>query len=1187
MLVMAIEAANQMADKTRSIKGFKVTNTSFLMPLNVTLDPAGVETMFYLRPVRAASEGNNNSMDFKVCLHERDQWIENCRGTIKVTYQEDPGEIDEGKEAAEETHHYQQIDEGAARSCTQSLDSKALYGHWQKLGYGYGPTFQLLETVRFNDEGMAAADVKISQANASTAHAHVIHPTSLDAMMQLVFATLTQGTDATSTMVPPHIRKMWVSSSGLRDPRDGTVKAVATSVPRNFHAIEASISVMNDTRRNLLIQMDGLEMTIVSSHEVSALPDIETKQLCSHLERQPTTDLSEPSQMLQYCERAPETGVDPADFFEDLTHLLLMFVSKTLDSIATKKPQNLRPHYRKYIDWMEMHLEKFRMAQLPHSGSEWKDNLQDAECYETLCKRISVLNKQGKLFVTIGENLVQILHGEIDPLDLLFKGDLASDFYQELYSSSNCLPAFCRYLDALAHTTPNMKILEIGAGTGSMTGSVLDTLTHNGDVEGTPRFDRYDFTDISQSFFETAHKTFTDHRRVHFKSLDIEKDPTVQGFEAGAYDLIVASNVLHATRDLNVTVAHARKLLKPGGKLALYEVTEPQKMRSGFIFGLLPGWWLSSEKSRQWSPCISIGSWHEILTQQGFSGTEIVLRDFQSECCHELSIIISTAIDESRESASSLCLPKTVIVTEDRMAKDSVAQKLGFQLQSLGVRECSILPLHQTASISDLSKIFCIVLCEIERPLLFNLQRDEYYNCRRLLISAGGTLWVTKGGGASGSPEFGMIDGLARVLRTEIDETPLVTLAIDPEGTSNEKNVQNIVRVFMTTLANSANPEYELAYTELDGLLQVDRIIEGIDLNKKILRRTLPEQSAIQDFGSGPLEICIKSPGSLESLCWIEDIKHALPLAPGEVEVEVKAFGLNFMDCLAALGQGSFRRRGSECTGVVTRVGPDCDFKSGERVCVSSLDLFKSFAQVSSQNVVRIPDELSTVEVAALPTVFITAYHSLHHIGNLKKSETVLIHSGAGGTGQATIQVAQLFGAEVFTTVGSKKKRKLLMDLYGIPEDHIFYSRGATFAQGVKRMTKGRGVDVILNSLSGDSLVASWECIAPYGRFLEIGKKDIFSHQKLPMFHFAKNVTFSAIDIASMAQERPRLVREALKSILDLVKAKKLHAAQPLHVYKASEIEQAFRFMQSGQNDGKIVVEVKKEDPVPVSSLSI
>ena len=224
-----------MADKARSIKGFKITNISFLMPLSVALDPVGVETMFYLRPVREALEGNNTSMDFKVCLHQRDEWIESCRGTIKVIYQEHPGEIDEGNEAAEEIHHYRQIDEGAAQLCTQSIDARALYEGWQKFGYEYGPTFQLLRTVRFNDEGMAAAEVKISQANASTAHAHVIHPTSLDAMMQLVFATLTQGTDATSTMVPTHIRKLWVSSSGLRDYSRTCPTTIGEQAPTQRH----------------------------------------------------------------------------------------------------------------------------------------------------------------------------------------------------------------------------------------------------------------------------------------------------------------------------------------------------------------------------------------------------------------------------------------------------------------------------------------------------------------------------------------------------------------------------------------------------------------------------------------------------------------------------------------------------------------------------------------------------------------------------------------------------------------------------------------------------------------------------------------------------------------------------------------------------------------------------------------
>lgn len=1178
MLVMAIEAANQMADKNRSVKGFKFKDVSFHTPLNLTLDPTGVETMFYLRPVREAIEGDFISLDFKLCIHEREQWVENCRGTIKVAYKESPGEVDQGKEADEEVLHYRQIDDGANLSCTQAIDSKMLYRRLQQLGYGYGPTFQLLDAVRFDGRGMATADVEISQANASNAQAHVVHPTSLDAMMQLVFATLIKGKDAMSTMVPTHIRKLWVSSSGLRDPGHGTVKAVATSAPRNYRGIEACISVLDETRRNLLLQMDGLEMMVVSSPEVSALPGVGATKLCSHLERKPAIALLERPQILEYCERAQKTRVDPVNFFEDLTLLLLMFISKTLESIARMEPQNMNPHHQKYRDWMEKQLERFQKGQLPHSRPEWKDSLRDAECYETLCKRVSAANKQGKLYTAVGQNLGRILSGEVDPLDLLFKGDLARDFYQDLNSGTNCLHAFGQYLDALAHASPGMRILEIGAGTGSMTGSVLNVLTHNGDAEGTSRFDQYDFTDISQSFFENARQTFTDHRRIHFKTLDIEKDPEAQGFDAGAYDMIVASNVLHATKNLNVTVGHVRKLLKTGGKLALFEVTEPQLLRSGFVFGLLSGWWLASEDYRQGSPCISTGSWHELLTQQGFSGTEVVLRDFQSDYCHESSIMVSTAVEEP----SSLRLPKTMIVTEGRMAEESIAQQLGVQLQSLGVPDYSILALRQTASMSNLNKVFCIFLCELERPLLHDLKPEEFYNLRRLLTCAGGTLWVTRGGNMSVPPDYGMIDGFARVLRTESDRTRVVTLAIDANGTPTAQHVQTILKVFKSTMAESKNTEYEPAYTEVDGLLHVDRIVEGSNLNQEILRRTLPEQSNIQSFGGGPpLEICVKSPGSLETLCWVEDTNHTLALAPDEVEVEVKAIGLNFMDCLAALGQGSFKRLGSECAGVVTRAGQNCDFKPGERVVVANLDSYRSFSRSCSQNVARIPDGLTNVEAAALPTAFITAYHSLHSIGRIKRTESVLIHSGAGGTGQAAIQVAQYFGAEVFTTVGSKRKRRLVMDLYAIPEDHIFYSRDTSFAQGIKRMTKGKGVDIVLNSLAGDGLVASWECIAPYGRFLEIGKKDIFSHQKLPMFQFAKNVTFSAIDIASMEIERPWLIQEALNIILGLVMAKKLRAPQPLHVYKISELEQAFRFMQSGQNDGKIVLEVKKEDPVP------
>ena len=127
-------------------------------------------------------------------------------------------------------------------------------------------------------------------------------------------------------------------------------------------------------------------------------------------------------------------------------------------------------------------------------------------------------------------------------------------------------------------------------------------------------------------------------------------------------------------------------------------------------------------------------------------------------------------------------------------------------------------------------------------------------------------------------------------------------------------------------------------------------------------------------------------------------------------------------------------------------------------------------------------------------------------------------------------------------------------------------------------MTEGRGVDVILNSLVGEGLVASWECLANYGRFIEIGDKDIYSHAKLLMFQFSKNAMFSAVNVAAMTRERPQLVRKALESAMALIATRKAAVASPLHVFKISEVEKAFRFVQSGKNSRKIVLEATADD---------
>ena len=226
----------------------------------------------------------------------------------------------------------------------------------------------------------------------------------------------------------------------------------------------------------------------------------------------------------------------------------------------------------------------------------------------------------------------------------------------------------------------------------------------------------------------------------------------------------------------------------------------------------------------------------------------------------------------------------------------------------------------------------------------------------------------------------------------------------------------------------------------------------------------------------------------------------------------------------------------------------------------------------------KIPDTMSFQEAAAFPVTFITAYHSLVEVAHPSKGERVLNHAGAGGTGQAAVQVAQYLQAEAFVTVGSTEKRQHMQEL-GVLADHIFYSRDTSFAYAVKRMT-GEGVDVVLNSLTGESLVASWECISPFGRFVEIGKKDIQSHKSLPMFPFAHNVSFSAFDLMEIIQRKPDIIQKSSQSLIKLMIEHKLRPIHPLQMYGLSQVEQAFRMMQSGRNVGKMVVEMRKDEVV-------
>ena len=316
----------------------------------------------------------------------------------------------------------------------------------------------------------------------------------------------------------------------------------------------------------------------------------------------------------------------------------------------------------------------------------------------------------------------------------------------------------------------------------------------------------------------------------------------------------------------------------------------------------------------------------------------------------------------------------------------------------------------------------------------------------------------------------------------------------------------------------------------------------------------------------------------LESLRFEETARIAP--AAGEIEVEIKAAALNFKDVLKVLGmlpakalEGSYHgaELGMEAAGVVTAVGEGVTaYKVGDELVGSFKGSFSSHVRVRADHVLamRKPSSLTFEEAASVPVIFMTAYYALHDIARLQAGETVLIHAAAGGVGLAAIQVAKWIGARIFVTAGSEAKRDYLRTL-GV--EQAFDSRSLEFADGVLKSTEGRGVDVVLNSIAGETFIKSLEVTAPFGRFVEIGKRDIVENARLPLLPFNKNLLFAAVDLDRLMAEQPKAIRELLAHIWDHFDQGEFRPT-PVTVFPLHEASDAFRFMAQSKQTGKIVL---------------
>ncbi|KAK7917408.1 hypothetical protein PG985_011016 [Apiospora marii] len=439
-------------------------------------------------------------------------------------------------------------------------------------------------------------------------------------------------------------------------------------------------------------------------------------------------------------------------------------------------------------------------------------------------------NGRDQLTCRVGEQLVDIVLGKKQTLDIMSQDNLLSRYYHENTTSIRGNEAVARYVRCLVECNPDLRILEIGGGTAGTALPVLSAI--DAATRGaTARF-HYTFTDISPSFFDNAReklKTWREEGRLTFRKLDITQDPAAQGFEAphDAYDLVIAANVLHATPDLDATLRHVRSLVRPGGKLALVEIAKEITPFS-FPFAMLPQWWMAEDRYRavdaEMTPLVSEQTWNDALVSNGFSGVEGRVDDYPEEKDQLYTAMWSTATATAESTEHTTTRPQhpslaICVASSSGAASETFSEHLATELEAqLGARPRTQ-TLAELAAAGD--KSLCIIIdASPQESILSNLSEADFGALKEIWTKAAGLLWILPEGV---HPDSDMIRGFLNAARQEDSSKSLLLFDNVPLG--SPEGVAATARVVARRLL-STDPalRQEQEFSLVDGVVHVPRL---------------------------------------------------------------------------------------------------------------------------------------------------------------------------------------------------------------------------------------------------------------------------------------------------------------------------------------------------------------------------
>ncbi|TLP42390.1 SDR family NAD(P)-dependent oxidoreductase [Cohaesibacter sp. CAU 1516] len=800
--------------------------------------------------------------------------------------------------------------------------------------------------------------------------------------------------------------------------------------------------------------------------------------------------------------------------------------------------------------------------------------------------------------------LMRILSGEAKAGDLaegirdLYSNDLLDQHFSASPMARAHLEQLSKAFDLLLQQWPEgrpLRVLQLGTAGGQLTKSLL------------PRIEQLNGQWVSID----SNKLVVDRLGIqfaqspHFKALTLEA-ALADLRSLGSFDVILTANNMQMMNDAASILPHLPTLLADHG-LMLATLTDGSVFQD-ICFGMASRWFDGSLDPTY--PVASHGTadnWRGWISEAGLASVELLPFEGAGEATGLTGSYWLLATAPLSEPASetagkpkgaafedtALARPQTIVLTDaSDKAEKLFATLLSDQLAASGQQAdtqslpckgdvsdkvawqtllATIMSKSETGSV-DLIFLAGAFVAETEP---FAAMAKRLHWLRQLLVGLPDKavrLWMLAPDGyhdgtdGAVNPAQTGVWAFARAAGNEYSHLDIRLVDLNGSLAVTDQVAG------LTQLLAMPGEERELRL-EADGLSLL-RIARGPKLSAQRGRKQSDEKAACK--------LTHPRTGSLDRLKWVP--VDRLPPKAGEVEIEVAASGLNFRDLMWAQGllpeealEDGFAgpTLGFECSGRVIRVGEGIKrLKVGDAVMALAPACFASHVTVAEVAVSRLPEAMDLKAAAAMPVAFLTSYYALHHLARLEEGEWVLIHGAAGAVGLAAVQIAKWRGARIIATAGNDEKRDFLR-LLGV--DHVLDTRSLDFVDQVRAITRkadgpGReGVDVVLNSLFGEAMERSIELVRPFGRFLELGKRDFYGNSKIGLRPFRRNISYFGIDADQLLNHQPALSSRLFGELEALFESSDF-TLLPYRLFDSSDIVDAFRLMQRSGHIGKILV---------------